>query len=217
MVNLGPATAQRMQRQASQTEPDAELESGEDDSNPFKSKDWRVWSYTWSGFAVRILIIVGGIFSVLQYLDTREENRVERTLQLVELWEEPEFQEAQKAIGARLDALNAQFGELLDRNATPEERAVYFDRIGAAAMQADGGTMPVEEFRAHFDRMLYFLNRMAFCTEGNLCSKDVVDGYFGDFAKSFWAYFGGYIEEQRSDVALNYGAPLERYVESLTK
>jgi hypothetical protein len=203
-----------MDRQASQTEPDAALESGEDD-NPFRSKDWRVWTYTWSGFAVRILIIVGGIFSVLQYLDTREEHRVERTLQLIELWEKPEFQQAQQAIGERLDALNTQFGELLDKNASAEERAVYFDRIGVAAMQADGGSMPVAEFRAHFDRMLYFLNRMAFCVEGNLCSKDMVAGYFGDFARSFWTYFGGYIEEQRGGIAPNYGAPLEKYVASL--
>lgn len=216
MVNLGPATAQRMQRNASQTEPDADLEAEDGENNPFRSRDWRVWTYAWSGFAVRLLIVVGGIFSVLQYLDTREENRVERTLQLIELWEQPEFQAAQQAISVRLDALNAQFGELLDRNATAEERAVYFDRIGAAAMQADGGTMPVEEFRAHFDRMLYFLNRMAFCVDGNLCSKRVVDGYFGDFAKSFWTYFGGYIEEQRGGIAPNYGAPLEQYVAGLT-
>lgn len=213
MTILGPATAQQMSRRASQTEPDSDLENGDD--NPFKSRDWRVWSYAWSGFAVRILIVVGGIFSVLQYLDTREENRVERTLQLIELWEKPEFQQAQQAIGERLDALNVQFAELLDKDATAAERSVYFDRIGAAAMQADGGTMPVEAFRAHFDRMLYFLNRMAFCVDGNLCSKEVVDGYFGDFAASFWAYFGGYISEQRGGVAPNYGAPLEEYVASL--
>ena len=213
MTSLGPATAQQMSRRASQTEPDSDLENGDD--NPFKSRDWRVWSYAWSGFAVRVLIIVGGIFSVLQYLDTREENRVERTLQLIELWEKPEFQAAQQAIGERLDALNAQFGELLDKNATAAERAVYFDRVGVAAMQPDGGTMPVETFRAHFDRMLYFLNRMAFCVDGGLCSRDVVDGYFGDFASSFWAYFGGYIAEQRGGIAPNYGAPLEEYVTSL--
>lgn len=217
MANLGPATAARMQRHASQTEPDTDVEAESDDNNPFRSRDWRVWSYAWSGFAVRLLIVVGGIFSVLQYLDTREESRVERTLQLIELWERPEFQEAQRAISARLEALNAQFGELLDKKATAEERAVYFDRIGAAAMQPDGGTMPVEEFRAHFDRMLYFLNRMAFCVEGNVCSKDMVDGYFGDFARSFWAYFGGYIDEQRSGIAPNYGAPLEKYVAGLSK
>lgn len=216
MVNLGPAMAQRMNRHASQTEPDSELEADEDDAhNPFKSRDWRVVTYTWAGFAVRILIVVGGIFGVLQYLDQRSENRVERTLELVDLWEEPEYQEAQRAIGERIEALNAQYGELLDANASAEDRAVYFDRLGVAAMEAGGGAMPVSEFRAHFDAMLYFLNRMAFCVDGNLCSKDVVDGYFGDFAQSFWAYFGGYIKGQRGDVSPNYGAPLEDYVASL--
>jgi hypothetical protein len=215
MVNLGPAAAARMQRHASQTEPDSEIDAQGDDGNPFRSRDWRVWSYAWSGFAVRLLIVIGGVFSVLQYLDTREENRVERTLQLIELWEQDEFQAAQRAIGNRLEALNAQFGELLDRNATEQELSVYFDRIGAAAMQPDGGAMPVAEFRDHFDRMLYFLNRMAFCVEGKLCSREVVDTYFGDFAKSFWAYFGGYAREQRSELTPNYAAPLEAYVKSL--
>ena len=217
MVNLGPATAARMERNSGQSDADANTEPDGHEGNPFRAKDWRVWSYAWSGFAVRILIVVGGIFSVLQYLDTREENRVERTLQLIELWERPEYQKAQRAISARLDALNAQFGDLLDKNATASESAVYFDRIGAAAMQQDGGAMPIAEFRTHFDRMLYFLNRMAFCVDGNLCSKEVVDGYFGDFAQSFWTYFGGYIDEQRGGLAPNYGAPLEKYVEGLSR
>ena len=215
MANLGQTTAASMQRQSAQTEPDPEVEARGEDGNPFRSRDWRLWTYAWSGFAVRLLIVVGGIFSVLQYLDAREENRVERTLQLIETWEKPEYQVAQEAISGRLEALNARFGTLLENNASDADRAVYFDRIGVAAMQPDGGTMPLDAFRAHYERMLYFLNRMAFCVEGNLCSKTMVDGYFGDFAKSFWAYFGGYAREQRGAVAPNYGAPLERYVESL--
>ncbi|MBO6717989.1 MAG: hypothetical protein JJ913_08545 [Rhizobiaceae bacterium] len=216
MVHLGPTAAARMQRSASQTEPDPEVEArGSDDGNPFRSSDWRVWSYAWAGFAVRLLIVVGGVFSVLQYLDTREENRVERTLQLVELWEEPEFQAAQRAVVTRLDALNAQFAELLDKNATEQERLVYFDRLGAAALQTSGGAMPLDEFREHFDRLLYFLNRLAYCVDGNLCSKEVADSFFGDFAKSFWAYFGGHLREQRSGLSANYAAPLEQYVKGL--
>src|SRR5690348_13729526 len=62
------------------------------ESNPFTEKDWRMFVYAWSGLAVRIVLVVGAIFSVYQFLLAREETRVQRALDMVELWEKPEFQ-----------------------------------------------------------------------------------------------------------------------------
>ena len=64
-------------------------------------------------------------------------------------------------------------------------------------MNADGGVMPLPEFQDQFDRLVYFLNRVSFCVEGNLCDRDIADAYFQDYANSFWRYFRGYVEKQR--------------------
>jgi len=194
--------------------PETSAQEVKPESNPFTSRDWRMLSYAWLGLGVRILLVVGAAFSAWQYLEAREEKRVERTLQLVELWERSEYQDAQQAIAARLDALNAKYAGLLGADASAADRAVYAERLGIKAMTEDGGDMPLPEFRRQFDRMLYFLNRMAFCVDGNLCSRQMVDGYFGDFALSFWDYFRGYVAQERKG-SPSFAAPLETYVARL--
>jgi hypothetical protein len=195
--------------------PDVSPQEIKPESNPFTSRDWRMLVYAWMGLLVRGILVGGAIFTVVQFLDGKEETRVERTLQLVELWEREEYQDAQRAVSARLDALNTKYAGLIGSNPSAAERAVYLDQVGIEAMTEAGGEMQIAEFRAAFDRVLYFLNRMAFCVEGNLCSKDMVDGYFGDFAGSFWDYFRGFIEQQRARGETRLAAPLEAYVAKL--
>lgn len=192
--------------------PDRSTQEIKKEANPFTDRDWRMLGYAWSGFLLRLLLIAGGVFTVVQYFQTREEARIERTLQLVELWEQPEYQTAQKALKARLDALNEQYSGLLGSNPSPDEQKIYAERIGIAALGAEGGTMPLGEFRDHFDRIVYFLNRVAFCVEGNLCQRAVADAYFHDFAASFWTYFERHAQQERRRGSPNYAVTIENWL-----
>lgn len=182
------------------------------ESNPFTERDWRMWLYAWSGLIVRFTIILGAIFTVYQFLATREQTRVQRTLELVELWERTEYQDAQSAVKQRLSALNEKYASLLGANPSEKELAIYYDRIGIEAMTANGGTMPLAEFSGQFDRVVYFLNRVSFCVEGDICSQRIADAYFRDYAASFWQYFAGYIAKQRKAGAGSYAKPIEDYL-----
>ncbi|WP_245453369.1 DUF4760 domain-containing protein [Aquibium carbonis] len=204
------ATATRL---AERTEAFPEVEDVEKrENNPFTDGDWRMLSYAWSGFALRILLVLGTIFSVYQYMQAREEKRIERTLELVELWDQPEYQAAQRSLKRRLTELNARFSADLGRSTTPKELAIFQERIGIEAMKAEGGTMSSDEFLESFDRIVYFLNRVSFCVDGGLCSKDVAEAYFRDFAQSFWGYFAGHIRQERRRGSPNLAKPLEDYV-----
>lgn len=195
--------------------PETSPQEAKPESNPFTSRDWRMLGYAWTGFAVRVLLVIGGLFSAYQYLENKEEKRVERTMQLVDAWEREEYQDAQRAVSERLDALNARYASLLGASPTPSERALYLERIGIEAMTEAGGDMPITDFRAAFGRVLYFLNRIAFCVEGKLCSRTMTDGYFGDYALSFWQYFRGYVMQERAAGSASLAAPLETYVGAL--
>lgn len=159
------------------------------ESNPFTDRDPRMLAYAWVGFILRVMLMVGAIFSVVQYLQARSERRVERTLELVEKWDQPEFQEAQRALRTRLIALNQQNQGLLGSNPSEGDRKIYFSSIGKQLMTEDGGTMPLADFEPQFDRVVYFLNRVGTCVKGNLCDRAVADEYFLDYARSFWSYF----------------------------
>lgn len=192
--------------------PDTSVHDIKAESNPFTSSDIRMLGYAWAGMAVRLFLIAGGIFSVWQYLQQREEKRVERTLALVQLWEQPNYQQAQRAVRDRLDALNAQNSGLLASDLTESELAIYRGRIGQAAMSEKGGSMPLSDFRDEFGKVVYFLNRVSFCVEGNLCSEEVAEAYFHDYASSFWSYFSVYIVEERTKGRPKFGVAIEAYV-----
>ena len=192
--------------------PDRSAQEIKKESNPFTDRDWRMLGYAWSGFLLRLLLIAGGLFTVVQYFQAREESRIERSLQLVELWEQPDYQDAQKALKARLAGLTEQYSGLLGANPSAEERRIYAERIGIAALSEAGGTMPLAEFRDHFDRIVYFLNRVAFCVEGKLCQREVADAYFHDFGQSFWTYFEGYARQERRRGSPNYAVTIENWL-----
>jgi hypothetical protein len=186
--------------------------SSEWTENLFKEGDWRVTANAWAGFGLRVLLIGGTLFSVYQYMAARQELRVERTLQLVELWERPEYQEAQKAVKTRLADLNEQYANLLGKNPTKTEFDVYYEKIGLAALSSDGGKLSLPEFQDQFDRVVYFLNRVSFCVDGKICDRDIADAYFQDYAASFWRYFHGYVEKQRKAGSTTYAVAIEKYV-----
>ncbi|MER8382674.1 hypothetical protein NKI01_17865 [Mesorhizobium sp. M0815] len=182
------------------------------EANPFTDRDWRMLVYAWSGLLVRLAIIFTLIFSVYQFLANQEQKRVEQTMSLVELWESKDYQQAQRALKQRLATLNAKYGNLLSANPTPTEEQVYRQRIGIEAMSATGGDMPLAEFSDNFDRIVYFLNRLSFCVEGRLCSRQVADSYFRDYAASFWSYFADYIDKERKAGSPTFALPIENYV-----
>lgn len=185
------------------------------ESNPFTEKDWRMFIYAWAGLAVRLVLVVGAIFSVYQFLLAREESRVQRALDMVELWEKPEFQKAQRAVKKRIDDLNEKYAKILVAQPTMNDRAVILQKIGSEAM-AEADPVQAEAFEEQFDQIVYFLNRISFCVEGGLCSREVIDAYFGDYAKSFWTYFSGHIDKQRA-VEPTYAQPIEAYVTGSAK
>jgi hypothetical protein len=179
---------------------------------PFTDSDWRIRVDAWAGLFVRIGLVVGAIFSVYQYLAQREEQRVAQTMRMVELWDQGDYQEAQRSIKARLGELNEKYRNLLGDKPTQTEQAIYRQRIGIQAMTPEGGSKPLADFTADFDRIVYFLNRLSFCVEGGLCSRKMADAYFRDYAVSFWSYFAGYIDKQRKAGASTYAMPIEKYV-----
>lgn len=183
-----------------------------DPGSPFQSPDRRVALHAWLGLVVRAALVAGALFTVVQYLETRREKRIERTLDLVETWERAEYQEAQGALRDRLAALNQRYGELIGKNATPSELAIFQARIGMEALAADGGTMPVGDFRDRFDRILYFLNRMAACVNGGLCERDLADEFFAEFAASFWRYFSAHVDAVRKSGQPAYALAIQTYV-----
>jgi len=182
------------------------------ESNPFTDRDWRMFVYAWAGMIVRVVVIFGALFTVYQYLETSEEKRINKTFELLEIWERPENQEANLAVRQRIGDLNARYASLLGKEPSPTELAVYMERVGVEAMSADGGSMPIADFKKQFDTLAFFLTRVATCVQANQCSRQVTDDYFRDLSVSFWNYFGRYVRQVRAAGSTTFAVPIEEYV-----
>lgn len=180
--------------------------------NPFTERDWRMRVYAWSGFAVRLGFIAGGLFSLYQYLATVEEKRIDGTFALLEIWERPEYQQAQLAVRQRIGDLNRKYANLLGKSPSPADLAFYMERIGVEAMTPGGGAMPYDDFKLQFDRLVYFLNRVATCVQAGRCSQKLTDDYFRDLSVSTWGYFSKYVRQVRAGGSTTFAAPIEEYV-----
>jgi hypothetical protein len=185
-----------------------------DEPNPFAARDWRLFLFAWTGFALRVLLCVGAVFSAMQFLQARHEKRVERTLDLVSLWESDEFQKSQSAVKRRVGELNRQSAGLITPQTTPEQLDIIMTSIGNQAMTPEGGEMPLADFQDHFDRVVYFLSRVASCVEGNLCDRGVADEFFLDYTQSFWRFFSDWIEKERRRGSPNLAIGIEAYIKA---
>jgi len=176
--------------------------------NLFLEGDWRVSANAWAGFGLRVLLIVGTLFTVYQYMMQRQELRVERTLALVELWDQDKYQEAAKAVRTRLAGLVKDNPNPFGANPSQKDLAYYYAKIGEQALSE--GEPP--EFQEQFDRLVYFLNRVSFCVDRNICDRDIATNYFQDYANSFWRFFAGYAEKRRKQGEPAYAVAIEKFV-----
>ena len=194
--------------------PTPNTQEPKDEPNPFAAKDWRLFLFAWSGFTLRVLLCVGAVFSAAQFLQARQEKRIERTLDLVTLWESEEFQQAQNAVKRRLGDLNRQSESLITPQTTQDQLDIIMSSIGNQAMTDEGGTMPLADFQERFDRVVYFLSRVASCVEGNLCDRAVADEFFLDYARSFWRFFSDWIIKERERRSPNLAITMENYLKA---
>ena len=74
--------------------------------------------------------------------------------------------------------------------------------------------MPLADFEERFDRIVYFLSRVASCVEGNLCDRAVADEFFLDYARSFWRFFSDWIVKERERGSPNLAITVENYLKA---
>ncbi len=167
------------------------------ESNPFTDRDWRMWLYAWSGLLVRFTIVLGAVFTIYQFLAAREQTRVQRSLELVELWEKPEYQECAEgaeaaAVRAEREICRACSAPIRRRNGTRglhgSHRPRGDDREAAARCRCRSS-------RSSSTGSSTSSTGCRSASREDICSREVADAYFRDYAASFWQYFAGYIAQ----------------------
>lgn len=162
------------------------------------------------GMVVRVVIVIGGILTYIQYNHAVKREQVQRAFELVDLWQSERIQKSHEAIQAELLKLRGQARVMAEIEGKPSDPAFTQKLINDRLWEEveAGGTLST----AFFD-VVFFLNRASYCATSDLCDRQVIDDFFRDYATQFWAYFGDNLEVSRATDT----HPIKLYLERKAK
>ncbi len=148
--------------------------------------------YYLSEILAKIGLVFAGAFAVYQFLSYQESQRVDRVIGYVEQFEAGLVAEARRELRAKTRPYYDQFSEISGTGISPEDRRDI--TLLLIEEDADGS------FADAIETVADFYEGLRLCTEENLCSRSVTEGYFcPNRASTFWDNYSPYILDRRSN------------------
>ena len=171
----------------------------------------------WLELAVKVGVIVAGVFAIFQYLDIRKEARIEKTLSFVTM-----FNDATTPVGQARDRitevlwLNEKQLSKLQRainTLPPAEAALLRQRFIRGLIEGPDGESGL---RKHLNDVIAFFESLSICTKHGLCDRRSAEAFFSEYAADFWRNFEQFVSDRRK-WASDYGAGIEAFAETDAK
>ncbi|WP_299828211.1 hypothetical protein [uncultured Roseobacter sp.] len=166
--------------------------------------------------AASLGVAAAAILGVIEYSNANEDNRRERSLEIVRDWQAEtnvqRYTSVQEFVESKVTepTLKAQL-QVLSPEALPDAQA-NLGRAWTAALR-DSSAPQDRQIERDIDRLMLFFAQMEICIASELCNAEVLRAYFDLEVSSFWTYFKGYAELRQSANYQGYGDPVARLVE----
>lgn len=160
---------------------------------------------------------IAAIVACIQYVDSFQELRTERSLKFVNSWKSENISDSYS-----LTRLFVQ--DMIDRDGYPdpsltkEQMSRALSNLGARwtaeLIRGDNdrvlreGVQPKELIK-HIDTVVLFFEEMEVCIESELCDDEVLLKFFGGRVQTFWVYFKGYARLRRSTYYPQFGSKVD--------
>jgi hypothetical protein len=165
----------------------------------------------WLELAVKVGAIFAGVFAIVQYLDSRQDTRVEKTLSYVTA-----FGDANTSIGRARDQIREvlwsnekQISVLQHAISTlpPGEAAMLRRRFVQGLIEGPDGRTGLRE---PLDDVIVFFDTLLICTEHSLCDRRSAEAFLSEYAAEFWRNFEQFISDRRRRTS-DYGVGIEAF------
>lgn len=155
---------------------------------------------------VRLSVIVGVVFTAVQYYASLGREQTQRSFELVDLWESDRMQSAQAVLKNKLETLQMEAQTVLGEEGASGNVA-FVQKLIASRLLEDA--RDDKELGGAYSSVVYFLNRVSNCATSGLCNESVLKDFFRDYAQQFWDYFGESLSaEIRQD-----SHPIKKYLD----
>lgn len=165
----------------------------------------------WLELAVKVGAIFAGAFAIVQYLDSRQDTRVEKTLSYV-----ADFSDASTPVGQARDRIrevlwsNEKQLSVLQHaiNTLPPAQATSLrQRFVQGLIEGPDG---VSGLREPLDDVIVFFDTLLICTEHGLCDLRSAEAFFSEYAAEFRRNFEQFISDRRQRTS-DYGVGIEAF------
>lgn len=165
----------------------------------------------WDGFVnfvSNIVVLVGVVFSIYQFLSYQHDERVKYTFQFVEKFDDDRFIEARRTVSEALRSYEQKISRLNEVRMNASAETKLRDRLAQFLVNDTNNNNGIAR---ELSLLIGFFNGLQICIEENLCDKPVAHAFFRSQADSIWINFRPYIEGRRKAVQ-NYGLGLELFL-----
>jgi hypothetical protein len=147
------------------------------------------WEKKWRGIITSIAVAVGGGFAGCQYTSAQEVEKINRTMEYIQRYEDGSVATARRSINDSLRYIEIRLQKLPDKP-NPDD---YFMGLGEAIRSGE-----IKENQ--IDIVVDFYEGLSVCVRNEICDQTVAMAYFsGDESKNFKDYFGKYISDRRTN------------------
>lgn len=156
---------------------------------------------SFSQIAVNIAIVIGTIFAFVQYINLKQNRKIDRTISFIEQFNDNNLSAARVKISNTLRKYESEIDELNNTPMSQAAAAKVRQKISFSLAQDsnDGAGLETE-----IDEIIGFFGALEICLKAKICDQPTAKSFFGDYADRFVQNFGPYIEARASRVS-GYG------------
>lgn len=135
-------------------------------------------------------LLIGGGFTLFEYLDIKQENRINATVEYVRAYRtEPIFSVRRRVGQSEINASKLVTSTL--KNSTPENAGkIYNDLIVRRVHE--------EDLSADLDQLINFYEEIAVCILNEICDRESAARYFFEQGRDFYRTYYPYICMERN-------------------
>jgi hypothetical protein len=141
----------------------------------------------WFSVATLVAAVVGGLFSLREYVDSKERDRVANTLQYVSRFESEPLLSDQRQIDKAIDEVEARYEQAHTAGLSHPQKKALADQLRIAVIRGDDKTAQ------SVDRLKDFFTQAAICSENKVCSGRYIQTVLGHDGRDFFGFVRPYL------------------------
>lgn len=150
------------------------------------------------GVLVKFVIIGGLATAYIQWKETQQNSRINKTFDYIHSYEHGEILQSRENIRRLIKSYEDQYYDIVFSEEKSRQLALAF-------VNGDAGVSISDDI----DRLVDYFRGLDICIQQSLCEKSVALIYFGEILIDYWKWFEPYIDERRKNNNPSFGSAFE--------